>query len=151
MKAPVRRGAAAGRGRRLAARRGRLGGDGLDPRDRVLRFADGVLVYQTGGLASTQLLWFDRAGHDLGPAGPPGAYAEPALSPDGRSLALTLGEPETGRVGIWVMGLERKSLAPVAVSSLWSVNATPLWSPDGGASSTDVSGRRRLPKGGARG
>ncbi len=94
---------------------------------------NGVLVYQTGGLASTQLVWYDRSGRELGPAGPAGAYAEPVLSPDGRSLALTLGEPETGRVGIWVMDLARKSVAPVAVSSLWSVNATPLWSPDGGA------------------
>ena len=48
----------------------------------------GIVAYQTGGLSSTRLLWHDRSGKELGSVGPPGAYFEPALSPDGRWLAV---------------------------------------------------------------
>ena len=92
--------------------------------------ANGVLAYQTGGMASTSLLWYDRSGRQLGTAGPPGAYIEPTLSPDGRWLALTRGEPDSLRVNIWLIDLERGSLSR-ATSEEVLYAATPLWSPDG--------------------
>jgi len=49
----------------------------------------GIVAYQTGGLSSSRLLWHDRSGKELGSVGPPGAYLEPALSPDGRWLAMS--------------------------------------------------------------
>ena len=37
----------------------------------------GVLVYQSGGTAKTQLVWIDRSGKQLGASGPPGDYGFP--------------------------------------------------------------------------
>ena len=90
---------------------------------------NGVLAYQKGGLASTQMVWFDRSGRELGAVGPPGAYIEPALSPDGKWLALTRGEPESFRVNVWTLDLERGNLSPVTSSDFFV--ADPVWSPDG--------------------
>ena len=90
---------------------------------------NGVLAYQTGGLTSTQLLWLDRSGRELGVVGPPGAYIEPALSPDGKWIAMTRAEPESGRLGVWTMDVERGNLAPF--SSVDGFAAGPLWTPDG--------------------
>jgi eukaryotic-like serine/threonine-protein kinase len=87
----------------------------------------GIVAYQTGGLSSTRLLWHDRSGKEVGSVGPPGAYFEPALSPDGRSLVVSRGEP--GRNGLWTIDLERGSLSRLSVGSTYP--ATPLWSPDG--------------------
>ena len=91
---------------------------------------NGVLAYQTGGLSSTRLVWFDRAGRELGAAGPAGAYTEPVLSPDGKWVAMTRGEPESGRMGVWMLDSERGSLAPVSPSDAFAA-MTALWSPDG--------------------
>src|SRR6185503_727739 len=44
---------------------------------------NGTLLYRTGGGPELyQFEWFDRSGKSLGTVGPPGEYAEPALSPD---------------------------------------------------------------------
>lgn len=88
---------------------------------------NGVLAYQTGGLSRSRLLWLDRAGREVGVAGPPGAYIEPALSPDGKWVAVTRGEPDSGRVNVWMIDLERGSLSPASSSH----SAVPIWSPDG--------------------
>ena len=84
---------------------------------------NGILAYQTGGLASTRLLWLDRSGHELGAVGPPGAYIEPALSPDGKWLALTRAEPESGRVGVSMIDIERGNVAPVSPADLFGAAA----------------------------
>ena len=91
---------------------------------------NGILAYQAGGLSSTRLMWFDRTGRELGALGPPGAYTEPALSPDGKWAVVTRGEPSAGRVGIWMLDLERGSLAPASPPELFAA-MTALWSPDG--------------------
>jgi hypothetical protein len=87
----------------------------------------GTVAYQTGGLSTTRLLWHDRSGKELGSVGPPGAYFEPALSPDGRWLAVARGGP--GVTAVWTIDLERGSLSRFSGGSTHS--ATPLWSPDG--------------------
>ncbi len=91
---------------------------------------NGVMAYQTGGLASTRLLWLDRSGHELGAAGPAGAYIEPALSPDGKWIAVTRGEPDSGRISVWTIDAERGSLARVSPADQFAA-AAPIWSPDG--------------------
>jgi serine/threonine protein kinase/Tol biopolymer transport system component len=85
----------------------------------------GLLAYQTGGLGTTRLLWYDRTGRELGPIGPPGAYFEPALSPDARSLAVS--RTDSDKTNIWKIDLERGGFVPVSSRSA----ATPLWSTDG--------------------
>ncbi|HTK73741.1 MAG TPA: protein kinase [Gemmataceae bacterium] len=50
----------------------------------------GILAYRTGSAAKneSQLLWFDRQGRQLGQIGPPGAYSDLALSPDGKLVVV---------------------------------------------------------------
>ena len=89
----------------------------------------GIVAYQTGGLSSTRLLWHDRSGKELGSVGPSGAYLEPALSPDGRWLAVIRAEPGVLGPAVWTIDLERGSLSRFSSGSGFA--ATPLWSPDG--------------------
>ncbi len=88
----------------------------------------GTLAYREGGLALSRLLWFDRDGRETGSVGPPAAYLEPTLSPDGRRLAVTQGGPDA-LAAIWVFDLERGTQSRVSSPSRLSV--TPLWSADG--------------------
>ena len=93
--------------------------------------SDGIVAYQTGGLSSTRLLWYDRSGKELGSVGPPGAYLEPALSPDGRWLAVGRTEPNSRGPAVWTVDLERGSSSKFFGSAAYVAAATPLWSPDG--------------------
>jgi hypothetical protein len=63
-----------------------------------------TLVAQTGkGADRSQLTWLDRSGRPSGTVGPPGAYANPSLSPDGRRVAVDQGDQD-GRIrDIWYM------------------------------------------------
>jgi len=49
----------------------------------------GALAFRSssGAFSRRQLFWFDRAGKQLGTLGPPGEYANPRLSPDGKLVA----------------------------------------------------------------
>ena len=55
--------------------------------------ASGTAVYVAGALASDQrrLVSVDRSGRSIPLAAPPQPYAEPRLSPDGRSLLFKIG------------------------------------------------------------
>jgi hypothetical protein len=48
-------------------------------------------------LRVSRLVWFDRAGKQLGTAGPPGDYTHPSLSPDETRVAIEKTDPATGR------------------------------------------------------
>src|SRR5262249_37210222 len=54
--------------------------------------SNGVLAYRAGGNDISdfrdQLAWFDRGGKRLATVGPQGQFDEPALSPDGKRVAL---------------------------------------------------------------
>jgi serine/threonine protein kinase/Tol biopolymer transport system component len=86
----------------------------------------GVLAYQAP--LETQLQWVDRQGRMVSTIGLPGRDTNPALSPDGRRLAVSRPDPVSGVRDIWVIELG------TGVASRLTVNATansPLWSPDG--------------------
>ncbi len=68
---------------------------------------DGTLVTITG-LASRRLVSMDRSGQVEPLPLPEASYMEPALSPDGRRLALMI--REQAGTDIWVYGLERAAL-----------------------------------------
>jgi serine/threonine-protein kinase len=106
----------------------------------VERARDGVgegaqyAVSDTGSLAYVQaqpgvferrLVWVSRDGTVTAIAAPPNAYTDPAISPDGRSIALSVqGTTQT----LWVYDLVRSSLTTLtALGSLQS----PAWTPDG--------------------
>jgi Tol biopolymer transport system component len=87
----------------------------------------GVLVYSTGQAASDRrLVWVDRRGGATPVALAPGAYADPALSPDGRQIALTVADA-TG-AHIWVYDIARGTLGK---RTFETNDNFPIWSRDG--------------------
>jgi Tol biopolymer transport system component len=92
--------------------------------------ATGILSYQTGGnIDRRELVWFDRSGRVLGKVGEPGAYSNPALSPDDKQLAISRADPQTNLRDIWVFDLDRGSSSRLTVDR--GDESNPVWSPDG--------------------
>ena len=89
----------------------------------------GVLVYQSGGTAKTQLAWFDRSGKQLGAPGPPGEYLFPSLSPDEKRAAIDRNTEQTGTYDIWLLDLARG--IPSRFTFDPASDVYPVWSPDG--------------------
>ena len=71
---------------------------------------------------SGQLEWFDRSGSGLGRIDKAAGALRPALSPDGRRLAMAIGGD------IWTLDLERRVLSRLAVAV--GPGAGPTWLPD---------------------
>src|SRR5207245_10214805 len=69
----------------------------------------GTLVFQPGGLTSFQynLLWMDRNGKVANITEEVKPYAFPAISPDGKRIALTL---QSSTFDVWVYDLVRATL-----------------------------------------
>jgi len=88
-----------------------------------------VMLYQHGGGDSgSNLTWFDREGKQgqvLFPQA--GEYYHPALSPDGKKLAIAIFNNGTG--DIWVVDLERKTKTRITFGP--KSNDFPAWWPDG--------------------
>ncbi len=85
-----------------------------------------VLTYSKSGGLHLQLAWHDRTGRKLVEVAPAGAYDEPALSPDGRRVALDiLGSHNS----IWLLDLARGTLSRLSFEDR---AVCPIWSPDGG-------------------
>jgi serine/threonine protein kinase/Tol biopolymer transport system component len=103
---------------------------------------NGTLVFQPGTLTSFQrnLVWMDRSGKATNITPDVKPYASPALSPDGKHIALTL---EGSTFDVWVYDLERDALTKV---SFGGDDYQPLWSPDGKmlAYSSSKSGHMQL-------
>lgn len=91
---------------------------------------DGVLVYQAEGAGeSDHLVFYDRSGKTLDTLPTPGQHSSPRFSPDGQRVALTLFDPRTDTVDLWIRDLDRK------VSTRFTADPSdetfPVWSPDG--------------------
>jgi serine/threonine protein kinase/Tol biopolymer transport system component len=94
--------------------------------------ANGVLARVATMLPETKLVWFDRTGRTLDTIPlPPGSYAAPSLSPDGRRVIVTKASSPTS-FDLWLVDLERG--VPTRLTSdglVASVDAGGVWSPDG--------------------
>ena len=90
---------------------------------------DGTLVYYGPLRPRTTLAWFDRSGQRIGSVGPPDDYGNLALSPDGKRLAVTVGETSTPAADIWVFDLVRG--VGTRLTSEPGGKYNPVWSPDG--------------------
>jgi dipeptidyl aminopeptidase/acylaminoacyl peptidase len=88
---------------------------------------NGVLAYRPIG--NTELAWFDRTGQKLQTIGAPGRYANPALSPDGRRVAVARMDPDTGTNDVWL--LESAPGAETRVTFDAASDDMPVWSRDG--------------------
>ena len=90
----------------------------------------GTLTYRTGTPPQPgQLTWFDRQGRRNGTVGDPGFYTNPALSPDGRYLAVGRADQPISSRDIWVLDLVRGSSSRFTFDPTDELN--PVWSPDG--------------------
>ncbi len=90
--------------------------------------ADQTLVYLDSPDAGRgQLVWLDRSARKLREVGLAGQLADPAISPDGRRVALSI--TEGGNQDVWVFDMVRgvKTRLSNAVQPDWR----PVWSPDG--------------------
>jgi Tol biopolymer transport system component len=88
---------------------------------------NGVLIYAPGGVREDKrsLLWIDRRGNEQPVVQTRRPYGDPAISPDGRTVAVTL---ETATFDIWQLDLERDNLTRV---SFGGDDGTAHWTPDG--------------------
>ncbi len=87
----------------------------------------GLLAFQGGNGANSQLVWYTRDGKELGQVGNPGLYTMPSLSPDGTKAAVSLGQGN--KRDIWVYELARSVATRVTVDGLGDNYA--VWSGDG--------------------
>jgi serine/threonine protein kinase len=93
----------------------------------------GLLVAQSGsGVALSQLFWFDRKGVQISAVGKPEVYSNVFLSPNGKSVAVSMTDMASQNSDVWTYDLQRgtaKRLTfdPAADSaSVWSPDATRL-------------------------
>jgi serine/threonine protein kinase len=89
---------------------------------------NGLLVYETGSQTlGTDLVWMDRTGKTLGKIADSGFYkGSGRFSPDGKRLAVSMGDPQAD---IWVFDLERGSRTRLTFGG--ATYLTPSWSADG--------------------
>jgi len=89
----------------------------------------GTLVYRrAGGTASTMttLQWVYPTGRKEPLLAKPGVYSDPTLSPDGKRVALEVGE---GSQDIWVYDPQRDAMTRLTFGV--GLSSVPVWSPDG--------------------
>ncbi|MFB3828508.1 MAG: protein kinase [Bryobacteraceae bacterium] len=144
---------------RFDPRRGRLEGEAVPLADAVFRAAflptgawfpfsvsgSGALAFILGArLGNSRLEWVDEAGKPLGELGEPADYSNPALSTDGRQLAVGIRNPATKTRDIWIFDVARGTRRRFTSDPADDFN--PVWSPDGAriAFSSDRKGVRDL-------
>jgi serine/threonine protein kinase len=92
---------------------------------------EGTLVYATSvGEGEQELVWVARDGkaHSVDPDWQGGSFSDPALSPDGKRLAVARGTGgETG--DIWIKQMDQGPSNKLTQDG--SKNASPTWTPDG--------------------
>ncbi|MEP6471312.1 MAG: protein kinase [Acidobacteriota bacterium] len=88
---------------------------------------NGTLAYQLGGgaVGLTQLVWFDRSGKKLEALEQPAEYWDPHISPDGRRVSFTVGDPGDA----WSYEFSRKARTRLTFGP--ASESAPMWSPDG--------------------
>ena len=89
----------------------------------------GLLAYQSGSSAASQLTWMDRTGKRLATLGERGLYySDVRLSPDGKTVSVTLGGSAIDRSDVWLLDATgartRFTFAPTS-------NFSAAWSGDG--------------------
>jgi len=110
-------------------------GIGGDPTSGVGYFAvsrDGTLIWVSGEMAqrSGHLTLVDRSGHATPLNLQRASYFWPTFSPDGKTVAMNIGQGQSGRTDgdIWLLNLASLDLTRLTFDR---VDTTPIFSPDG--------------------
>jgi serine/threonine-protein kinase len=88
----------------------------------------GAFLYATGAGSGSELVWVNRAG-DVEPVDPGwmGEFGSPALSPDGKRLAVALQGQQS--MDVWIKQLDRGPSTRLTLDG--GRNDYPVWTPDG--------------------
>jgi Tol biopolymer transport system component len=90
----------------------------------------GAIAYQAGTTGVTsELVWLDRTGKELGKIGQADTYLDVALSLDGSRIAYSLSDARTETRDVWVRDLARDTASRLTFDP--GNDASPIWSPDG--------------------
>jgi hypothetical protein len=89
---------------------------------------NGILVYQSLGQPTWQMVWMDRRGRTMGAASEGGRWGPPRISPDGTRAVAGKPGPEGGNAHLWI--LERGGKA-TQFTDTPAMEGSPIWSPDG--------------------
>jgi Tol biopolymer transport system component/DNA-binding winged helix-turn-helix (wHTH) protein len=107
-----------------------IGVGGVIQRAAVSASANGVMAYRTRvDTGSTELVWVDRQGKRTGTVGHLADYSNPALSPDGKKLAVSRMDEQTRARDIWLFDLLTGASSRFTFDPADETN--PVWSPDG--------------------
>jgi WD40 repeat protein len=89
---------------------------------------NGVLVYQSLGDATRQLLWVNRSGKQLAEVRPNGDWGPVRVSPDGKRAVAGRTAPGQAQADLWLIDSQgnTEQLTDTPVHEGW-----PVWSPDG--------------------
>ena len=90
---------------------------------------NGTLAYRAGGYVKNQLTWLDREGRPLRSIGPLASYASPAISPDGRRIAMDSTDLGSAVSSMRLMDEATGSTSRFTFGS-WN-DTSAVWSPDG--------------------
>jgi eukaryotic-like serine/threonine-protein kinase len=91
---------------------------------------NGVIVFHEGASAATRskLVWYDRTGKTVGQLGED-SFNSPRISPDGKRLAVMIGDPSPDLWTIDIASNVRNRLTFQQVNN--ALGSSPSWSPDG--------------------
>jgi len=90
---------------------------------------DGTLAFMTGGTRLRQLVRVDRDGRETLLTPDERVFGWPRISPDGKRVALEIGEVATRRYDVWVYDVGQRTLSRVTSNS--SGSRPGGWMPDG--------------------
>jgi serine/threonine protein kinase len=89
----------------------------------------GLLVAQKAGeAAASQLVWFDRRGHEVGVATKPGVYGNVAVSPSGRFVASDTTDQSSLNTDIYTYDVDSGEAKRLTFDP--AIDSMPNWSPD---------------------
>jgi Tol biopolymer transport system component len=90
----------------------------------------GILVYRADASGGSDLVWFDRTGHETGRLGDRAKYLDVNLSPSGTHAAVTVMESSTATRDVWTYDVAR-GLPRTRFTFDPEDELDPHWSPDG--------------------
>ena len=90
---------------------------------------NGLLVVQSGStVATSQPVWFDRKGDEVGVVGKPDVYGNVSLASNGRSVAVDKTDMASQNTDVWTYELQRDSVMRLTFDPANDI--VPIWSPD---------------------